>query len=253
MRTLRIAAALLLAWLAGPSVPAQAEERIDYEVNARIRKEGRERSQIMRTLHVLTDVYGPRLTGSPNHKGAAEWALKQMRDWGLENARLEPWEFGHPGWLNERFSGHILSPVRDALVGEVLAWTPSTNGAVAGKAVRIEPPRCRPGENNRESCPTSEELTLYLESAREKVKRPSAISAAIEEQGAATSEISSNTHRAAAGTTEVAGTMAKVNEGATQTGAASAQLLSSAQQLADATTSLQSDIDEFLKSLASAA
>ena len=80
-----------------------------------------------------------------------------------------------------------------------------------------------------------------------------AISAAIEEQGAATSEISSNTHRAAAGTTEVAGTMAKVNEGATQTGAASAQLLSSAQQLADATTSLQSDIDEFLKSLASAA
>jgi len=80
-----------------------------------------------------------------------------------------------------------------------------------------------------------------------------AISAAIEEQGAATSEISGNTQRAAAGTTEVAGTMAKVSEGATQTGAASSQLLTSAQQLADATTSLQADIDDFLRTLASAA
>ena len=80
-----------------------------------------------------------------------------------------------------------------------------------------------------------------------------AISAAIEEQGAATSEISGNTHRAAAGTTEVANTMARVSEGATQTGAASSQLLTSAQQLADSTLSLQSDIDEFLKSIAAAA
>src|SRR5688572_30231346 len=166
----RIAAALLLAGIAATTVRALGDERIDYEVNARIRKEGRERSQIMRTLHFLTDVYGPRLTGSPNHKNAAEWALTQLREWGLENAHLEPWEFGHPGWLNERFAGHITSPVKDSLVGEVLAWTPSTNGTVAGRAIRIEPPRCRPAENNRESCPTREELTLYLDSARDRVK-----------------------------------------------------------------------------------
>src|SRR5687767_4429701 len=93
-----------------------ADERIDYAVNARIREEGRERSQLMRTLHFLTDIHGPRLTGSPNHKAAAEWAIKQMREWGLENAHLEPWEFGHPGWLNERYAGHIVSPVKDSLV-----------------------------------------------------------------------------------------------------------------------------------------
>ena len=120
--------------------PLGGREPVNDEVNAMIRKEGRERSQIMRTMHYLTDVYGPRLTGSPNHKAAAEWAIKQMTDWGLTNGHLEPWDFGHPGWLNERFSGFIVSPVKDSLVGEVLAWTPSTRGTVTSEAVQIVPP-----------------------------------------------------------------------------------------------------------------
>ena len=81
----------------------------------------------------------------------------------------------------------------------------------------------------------------------------SAISAAIEEQGAATQEISGNIQRTAAGTTQVAGTIAEVSQGANQTGAASSQLLSSAKQLSDSTTSLQAEIDGFLKSIAAAA
>ena len=83
-------------------------------------------------------MYGPRLTGSPNLKAAGDWAVKQMQAWGLENGHLEPWDFGHPGWTNERFSGHIVSPVKDALVGEVLAWTPSTNGAVTAAGGQID-------------------------------------------------------------------------------------------------------------------
>ena len=138
--------ALLVACvaLALSQVPGHAEERIDYEINARIRKEGRDNSQIMRTVHVLTDVYGPRLTGSPNHKAAAEWAIKRMTEWGFENAHLEPWDFGHPGWANERASGFIVSPVKDSLVLEVLAWTPGTKGAVTAKAFQIAPPQCPP-------------------------------------------------------------------------------------------------------------
>ena len=81
----------------------------------------------------------------------------------------------------------------------------------------------------------------------------SAISAAIEEQGAATQEISGNIQRTASGTSEVAGTIAEVSQGATQTGAASSQLLSSAKQLSVSTASLQSEIDGFLKSIAAAA
>jgi hypothetical protein len=47
------------------------------EMLTRIRAEAMDRSQIMKTMHMFTDLYGPRLTGSPNHKAAAEWAVKQ--------------------------------------------------------------------------------------------------------------------------------------------------------------------------------
>jgi hypothetical protein len=160
--------------IGGPDgLRALAGETIDYQANTRIRGEGRERSQIMRTLHFLTDVYGPRLTGSPNHKAAAEWAARQMTEWGLENARLEPWDFGRPGWQNERFTGFIVSPVKDSLVGEVLAWTPGTTGTVAARAVQIVPPRCSPpgarrGEAQR--CPDDAELDSYLETVRSRVR-----------------------------------------------------------------------------------
>src|SRR3954454_19451435 len=87
----------------------------------RIRKEETDNSQIMKTMHMLTDVYGPRLTGSPNHKHAAAGAIKQMQAWGLQNAHLESWDFGHPGWLNELLTAHIISLVKDPLVCEVLS------------------------------------------------------------------------------------------------------------------------------------
>ncbi len=84
----------------------------------------------MKTLHMLADVYGPRVTGSPSLKAAGEWAIAQMKSWGFTNGHLEPWDFGHPGWVNERFSAHITAPVKDQLTCEVLAWTPGTEGTV---------------------------------------------------------------------------------------------------------------------------
>ncbi len=95
----------------------------------------------MHTLHVLTDRYGPRVTGTPNHELAAKWAVAEMTKWGLKNAHLEPWEFGHPGWLNEFATGHIDSPVRENIKFEVLAWTPSTPGKVVASAIQIVPPQ----------------------------------------------------------------------------------------------------------------
>ncbi|HXG92938.1 MAG TPA: M20/M25/M40 family metallo-hydrolase [Blastocatellia bacterium] len=146
--------------LATASMPAFAQERIDADTNAKIRKEETDNSQIMKTMHFLTDVYGPRLTGSPNHKAAAEWAIKQMQAWGFENAHLEAWDFGHPGWLNERLTAHITSPVKDALVCEALAWTPSTNGTVTAQVYQMVLPEK----------PTQEELTAYFATVKDKVK-----------------------------------------------------------------------------------
>jgi len=64
-------------------------------------------------------------------------AIKQMQQWGLANAHLEPWDFGHVGWLNERLTAHLISPVKDPLVCEVLSWTPSTRGPVRASAYQF--------------------------------------------------------------------------------------------------------------------
>src|SRR5262245_14870616 len=151
---------LPLAVLAAALVPLQAQEKINADINAKIRQEEGARSQIMRTLHFLTDVYGPRVTGSPNHKAAAEWAIKTMESWGFTNGHLEPWDFGHPGWVNERFTGHITSPVKDQLTAEVVAWTPSTNGTLTAQAYNMIPPER----------PTPAELDAFFASVKDKVK-----------------------------------------------------------------------------------
>ena len=159
MKAKKLALILILISLLNP-LSIGGQEAINAEINWKIRREGMENSQIMRTMHFLTDVHGPRLTGSPNFKAAAEWAIKQMQLWGLENGHLEPWDFGHSGWLNERFSAHIISPVKDHLTCEVLAWTPSTNGPVTGRAYQMVPP----------DRPTKEQFASYLESIRDQVK-----------------------------------------------------------------------------------
>lgn len=148
-----------LAVLCLLSLSAHAQTA-DPTINDKIRAEEKDHSQIMHTMHFLADVYGPRLTGSPNHKAAADWAVKEMTSWGFSNAHLEPWDFGHPGWVNERASGYALSPFHDQLTFKVLAWTPSTNGLVKGQVFQLIPPEK----------PQKEQLAAYLDSVKDKVK-----------------------------------------------------------------------------------
>ena len=138
----------------------QVQERVDADINAKIRTEAQDNSKILRTMHYLTDVYGPRLTGSPNLKAAGEWAIKEMGSWGFSNGRLEPWDFARPGWSNEVAIGAALSPFKDKLEFEVLAWTPGTDGTVKARAVNIVTP----------DQPTKEELETYLASVQDSVK-----------------------------------------------------------------------------------
>ncbi|MDQ3010123.1 MAG: M20/M25/M40 family metallo-hydrolase [Acidobacteriota bacterium] len=167
LRNFRVALLLLLcvALLNPLSAFAQGQAtapapNADAEIQAKIRKEGMENSKIMRTMHYFSDVYGPRLTGSPNHENAAKWAVKQMTEWGFANGHLEPWDFGHPGWLNERASGHIISPFTESLVMEVLGWTPSTKGTVKAQIYQLIPP----------TAPTADEFKAFTEVEQSKVK-----------------------------------------------------------------------------------
>jgi hypothetical protein len=144
-------------------LPSFAVAQADPDIYSKIRKEGMENSRIMNTMHYFTDLYGPRLTGSPNLLNAAKWGVSEMKAWGFDNTMLEPWEFGHPGWVNDRHTGLMLSPVADTLTFEVLAWTPSTKGVVAADAVTMVLPQFPAAENPEVmQNPTQEELTAYF-------------------------------------------------------------------------------------------
>ncbi len=109
-----------------------AEEPVDLGIVHRIRDEAFERSQVMEHLFYLTDVNGPRVTGSPGYRKAAEWAVRRASGYGLENARLEKWgPFGR-GWNFTRFQAHLLEPAYAPLIGFPLAWTEGTNGLLSG-------------------------------------------------------------------------------------------------------------------------
>ena len=115
---------------------------------------------MMEIASYLTDVYGPRPIGSPNHKAAAEWAVRTMTSWGMKNAHLEPFTWRGVGWLPGRASGYITSPVKANLKFEAIPWTPSTNGTVSGEVVQVIPPQN----------PTEEELTAFLAALAPKIK-----------------------------------------------------------------------------------
>ena len=86
----------------------------------------------MATLSYLTDVIGPRLTGSPNLKRANEWTRDTLAKWGLANAHLEAWgPFGR-GWTLKRFSAQVIEPQCIPLIAFPKAWSPSTDGTLVG-------------------------------------------------------------------------------------------------------------------------
>jgi carboxypeptidase Q len=131
--------------LAATPMPARAPDV--SEVYTQIRTEETNSSKIMWIIHEIADVYGPRLTGTPNLKAADDWAVKTMTSWGLANAHLEPWTFQPPGaatpvpgWENLELTADAVTPFHGQLMVKPLAWTPGTKGVVTAQVVLIDPP-----------------------------------------------------------------------------------------------------------------
>lgn len=130
--------ALLALALAAPIAAQLSTERVDYDAIYRIKEEGFQRSEVMDIMSYLTDVHGPRLTNAPNFKHAADWAMKQMTEWGLANVKLEPWGAFGPGWSNELTSIRAVAPQSYPIIGYAKAWSLGTNGPVTGDVVLIK-------------------------------------------------------------------------------------------------------------------
>src|SRR5262245_17913265 len=117
------------------AVVGTQSEKLDLAMIGKIRDEGLLRSQVMDHVSWLSDVYGPRLTGSPAIQQASDWAVKKFGEWGLVNAHQERWAFGK-GWSLVRFSAHLVEPQVQPLVGFPQEWSSSTKGTVTADVVR---------------------------------------------------------------------------------------------------------------------
>jgi hypothetical protein len=98
-------------------------------------------SKVMDIMWNLTDRFGPRLTNSPQFRAAGEWAVNQMKEWGITNPHLEKWSTKDvpsgaiPGWQVTKFNAAMVEPTYMPIIGMPVAWTSGTNGSVTGEAV----------------------------------------------------------------------------------------------------------------------
>jgi hypothetical protein len=129
------ASVLLLSVLGSGAFLAQTIEPIDEASIARIRDEGFNRSQVMETAFWLTDRYGPRLNGSPEHEEAGDWVIERLRSWGVENVRKERFTSGR-GWSLVSFHATMTAPRVMPIIGMPRAWTPGTAGTLTAEVVR---------------------------------------------------------------------------------------------------------------------
>jgi carboxypeptidase Q len=147
-----LAASLLLPVLI---VAQQATEHVDLAVIHKIKDAelggggrggfggggGRRNSQVMNIMYNLTDRFGPRLVNSPQFKRAGEWAVTQLKEWGIGNAHLEKWstEGGRggaiPSWEITGYSGAMVEPTFMPIIGYPQAWSGGTNGPTTGEAM----------------------------------------------------------------------------------------------------------------------
>jgi hypothetical protein len=152
----------LVVSLVAPLIPLlifaqQTTEKVDLSVIHRIKAaelggggrggggrgggEGRGAAPIMNTMYNLTDRFGPRLVNSPQFKRAGDWAVSQLKEWGMTNAHLEKWATAGgrggaiPSWEIKGYSGAMTEPTYMPLIGYPQAWSGGTNGVVTGEAI----------------------------------------------------------------------------------------------------------------------
>lgn len=131
-RKLLLMPALLLAGL------TFAQEKIDLDAIEKIKKEGFDNSKVEEIAFQLVDKAGPRLSNSEGYKRATDYAVKQLSDWGLQNATTEAWgEFGR-GWEMEKSYVAMTKPYYMPFIAIPKAWTESTKGEVSGKVVFLD-------------------------------------------------------------------------------------------------------------------
>lgn len=129
-----IFAAMLL--IVSPRPLAQEEDSL-AATDRRILIEIAEHSEQMENLKYLTDIIGPRLTGTEAMKQANEWTAERFRDYGLSNVHLEAWTIAH-AWRRGHARARVVAPAQHPLAAEAAGWSPNTPGTVRGPLVFVK-------------------------------------------------------------------------------------------------------------------
>jgi carboxypeptidase Q len=125
---------ILLCSAAALSTP-HAQQSIRSSGVEQIRAEMNRGSQVLEYAFQLTDVHGPRLSGSPSYKAAGEWVIRALQTAGISNPRAEPLSDAGQSWSYRRFSVHLVTPQTAVLTGMPYPWSRSTRGRQVGTAV----------------------------------------------------------------------------------------------------------------------
>jgi hypothetical protein len=99
--------------------------------------EGTLRSHVGADLEYLSDVIGPRLTGSAAVRRANTWTVQKFQEYGLDSAWTESWRFGRT-WERGPLTLALVAPHTRQLIGASWAWAPGTDGPETGDVVYVD-------------------------------------------------------------------------------------------------------------------
>lgn len=115
-----------------------SQENVDIEAVEKIKNEELNNSQIETIAFNIVDKSGARLTNSKGFERAANYAVEQLKEWGLVNSTTEPWgEFGK-GWEVNKSYIAMTKPYYMPFIAIPKAWSASTNGEIKGKVVFLD-------------------------------------------------------------------------------------------------------------------
>jgi hypothetical protein len=138
MKLKQLTASLFIMFIL-PAILLSQGENIDLVMMYKIKQEGIKNSQIENLAYELTDLIGPRLTGSTGFNRGMEWAKNKMEELGFQNVRIEAaGNFDRSGWDNLKTYAAMTAPYYVNFACTPVAWTGSTNGAVKGEVIYLD-------------------------------------------------------------------------------------------------------------------
>ena len=116
-------------------LPPVLAEDVDLNVIYRIKDQALNHSEVMDYMHLLADENGPRVTGSPGYRQAAEKAIAAYKDAGIDKAGLESWGTFGRGWSWTRIAVQMKKPQDTTLTAFPADWSAATDAPVSGEVV----------------------------------------------------------------------------------------------------------------------